>query len=97
VGLEPLRPPALRALLPALHREGLGVPTSELRAEWAAQRIKGLSFFSASRAGFRGNPGNRIKSLIDQFHYPRLGPGQMWDAMTIASRPPAARFGSALP
>ncbi len=59
-----------------------GVPTSELRAEWAAQRIKGLSFASAARAAFFGNRGNKVKSLITKFHYPRLGPGQMWEAMT---------------
>jgi hypothetical protein len=41
-----------------------GVPCTELRAEWAAQRIKGLSFFSAAKAAFFGNRGNKIKSLI---------------------------------
>jgi protoporphyrinogen oxidase len=61
-----------------------GVPASEIRAEWAAQRIKGLSFFSAARAAFFGNRGNKIKSLISEFNYPRFGPGQMWDAMTAA-------------
>jgi protoporphyrinogen oxidase len=61
-----------------------GVPASEIRAEWAAQRIKGLSFFSAARAAFFGNRGNKIKSLISEFNYPRFGPGQMWDAMTSA-------------
>ena len=58
-----------------------GVPTTELRAEWAAQRIKGLSFFSAAKAAFFGNKGNKIKSLIEEFHYPRFGPGQMWETM----------------
>ena len=58
-----------------------GVPASELRAEWAAQRIKGLSFFSAAKAAFFGNKGNKIKSLISEFHYPRFGPGQMWETM----------------
>src|SRR3954453_19696255 len=58
-----------------------GVPCTEIRAEWAAQRIKGLSFFSAARAAFFGNKGNKIKSLIDKFNYPRYGPGQLWDAM----------------
>jgi protoporphyrinogen oxidase len=61
-----------------------GVPTSEIRAEWAAQRIKGLSFFSAAKAAFFGNKGNKVKSLISEFNYPRFGPGQMWDAMTLA-------------
>jgi protoporphyrinogen oxidase len=59
-----------------------GVPTTEIRAEWAAQRIKGLSFFSAAKAAFFGNKGNKIKSLIDKFQYPRYGPGQMWEQMT---------------
>jgi protoporphyrinogen oxidase len=58
-----------------------GVPTTELRAEWAAQRIKGLSFTSAAKAAFFGNKGNKIKSLIEEFHYPRFGPGQMWETM----------------
>ena len=59
-----------------------GVPCTELRAEWAAQRIKGLSFFSAARSAIFGNKGNKIKSLIDSFQYPRYGPGQMWETMT---------------
>ncbi len=59
-----------------------GVPTSEIRAEWAAQRIKGLSFTSAAKAAFFGNEGNKVKSLIQEFHYPRYGPGQMWETMT---------------
>jgi protoporphyrinogen oxidase len=58
-----------------------GVPCTELRAEWAAQRIKGLSFFSAAKAAFFGNRGNKIKSLINKFNYPRYGPGQLWEAM----------------
>src|ERR1044071_8904562 len=58
-----------------------GVPTTELRAEWAAQRIKGLSFWSAAKAAFIGNGDNKTKSLISEFHYPRFGPGQMWETM----------------
>ncbi|MDQ3678439.1 MAG: NAD(P)/FAD-dependent oxidoreductase [Actinomycetota bacterium] len=57
-----------------------GVPTSELRAEWAAQRIRSLSFARVVRAALLGD-GRDVHSLIDEFHYPRLGPGQMWDAM----------------
>jgi protoporphyrinogen oxidase len=56
-----------------------GVPASEIRAEWAAQRIKGLSLTSAARDAIFGNGG--VKSLIRQFHYPRYGPGQMWETM----------------
>ena len=58
-----------------------GVPTTEIRAEWAAQRIKGLSFFAAAKSAFFGNRGNKIKSLISEFNYPRYGPGQMWEQM----------------
>src|SRR5690242_3852629 len=63
-----------------------GVPTTEIRAEWAAQRIKGLSFWSAAKAAFLGNKGNKIKSLIGEFNYPRYGPGQMWEKMTTRIR-----------
>jgi protoporphyrinogen oxidase len=59
-----------------------GVPATEIRAEWAAQRIKNLSFFSAAKSAFVGNRGNRITSLISEFNYPRYGPGQMWEQMT---------------
>ncbi|HUR86736.1 MAG TPA: NAD(P)/FAD-dependent oxidoreductase [Solirubrobacteraceae bacterium] len=57
-----------------------GVPTSEIRAEWAAQRIRTLSFSRVVRAALL-NDGGDVHSLIEQFHYPRLGPGQMWEAM----------------
>jgi protoporphyrinogen oxidase len=59
-----------------------GVPADEIRAEWAAQRIRGLSFFAAARAAFLGNRGEKIKSLISEFNYPRYGPGQMWERMS---------------
>jgi len=58
-----------------------GTPCTEIRAEWAAQRIKGLSFVSAAKSAFFGNKGDKIKSLISEFHYPRFGPGQMWETM----------------
>ena len=58
-----------------------GVPCSEIRAEWAAQRIQGLSLM---RALLSATPLNRragqIKTLLQEFRYPRLGPGQMWEA-----------------
>jgi protoporphyrinogen oxidase len=54
-----------------------GIPCAEIRAEWAAQRIKGLSFTTAvANALFRRR---NVRSLIEEFHYPRLGPGQMWE------------------
>jgi protoporphyrinogen oxidase len=58
-----------------------GIPCTEIRAEWAAQRIQGLSL---AKAILSTTPLHKraahIKSLIDAFQYPRLGPGQMWEA-----------------
>ena len=59
-----------------------GNPTSELSADWAAQRIKGLSLLGAVVNALKGRPkagDATIKTLIDTFSYPRLGPGQMWE------------------
>jgi protoporphyrinogen oxidase len=56
-----------------------GIPTSEIRAEWAAQRIKGLSLFSAIRNALFKPRGEQIKTLIEEFHYPRRGPGMLWE------------------
>jgi len=54
-----------------------GVPCSEIRAEWAAQRIKSLSLTGVILNAFFKS-GNHT-SLIERFRYPRLGPGQMWE------------------
>ena len=57
-----------------------GIPCTELSAEWAAQRIRGLSLLSAvTTMLFR--PRHAIRTLIEQFDYPRLGPGMMWEAV----------------
>lgn len=57
-----------------------GISTKELKAEWAAQRIKNLSLKSAVFSMFL-KPGSIITTLIEQFEYPRLGPGMMWEAV----------------
>jgi protoporphyrinogen oxidase len=58
-----------------------GIPCTEIRAEWAAQRIQGLSLARAiASAASMNKRSTKIKSLIDEFRYPRLGPGQMWEA-----------------
>ena len=54
-----------------------GIPCSELKAEWAAQRIKDLSLKTALLHMFL-KPKTTIKTLIDEFEYPRFGPGLMW-------------------
>jgi protoporphyrinogen oxidase len=56
-----------------------GIPTSEIRAEFAAQRIKGLSLFSAVWNALFMPKNTDIKTLIEEFHYPRRGPGMMWE------------------
>jgi protoporphyrinogen oxidase len=58
-----------------------GIPCSGISADWAAQRIRGLSFYGAVKSALFPGSGNKIKTLIDSFHYPRLGPGQMWEAV----------------
>ena len=55
-----------------------GIPCSELKAEWAAQRIKDLSLKTALLTMVI-KPRNTIKTLIEEFEYPRLGPGMMWN------------------
>lgn len=58
-----------------------GIPCTEISAEWAAQRIKGLSLIKALRTAFFGSDG-KVKSLIDQFQFPRLGSGQLYDKIS---------------
>lgn len=62
-----------------------GLRCTEISADWARQRIKGLSLRSAVVNALRLDrlrPGKKqvIKTLIEQFRYPRLGPGQLWEA-----------------
>jgi protoporphyrinogen oxidase len=59
-----------------------GVPASSIQADWAAQRIKNLSLGRAVLNAVvpkRGD-GDQITSLIEEFRYPRFGPGMMWEA-----------------
>jgi protoporphyrinogen oxidase len=61
-----------------------GMPCNEISADWAAQRIKGLSLgsaiYNALFSNSNKNKGDKtIKTLIDTFRYPRKGPGMMWE------------------
>jgi protoporphyrinogen oxidase len=62
-----------------------GVPPSALSADWGAQRIRGMSLWSAlwepvrSRWRGRRHRAAQVTSLIEEFQYPRLGPGMMWE------------------
>lgn len=58
-----------------------GRPCTEIRADWAAQRIKNLSLGKALREVFFKHKGKeQITTLIGSFHYPTQGPGMMWEA-----------------
>src|SRR5512132_2675006 len=61
-----------------------GMSCKDISADWAAQRIKGLSLGSAIRNGLlpkrvSNSRKHVVKSLIDSFRYPRKGPGMMWE------------------
>jgi protoporphyrinogen oxidase len=59
-----------------------GMPCHEISAEWAAQRIKGLSLLQAVKSALlqkQSRNGPVIKTLIDAFDYPKKGPGMMWE------------------
>jgi len=61
-----------------------GMSCKDISADWAAQRIKGLSLWEAVKnaalraLGIQGK-GGKIKTLIEEFLYPRQGPGMMWE------------------
>ncbi|RIV83642.1 NAD(P)/FAD-dependent oxidoreductase [Aurantiacibacter zhengii] len=66
-----------------------GMPCNEMSADWAAQRIKGLSLWGAVIDGLKRSlglnklndgSGTQAKTLLETFRYPRLGPGMMWEA-----------------
>ncbi|NCT94952.1 MAG: NAD(P)/FAD-dependent oxidoreductase [Chitinophagaceae bacterium] len=69
-----------------------GIPCKEISADWAAQRIKGLSLSSAIwNAVFKpsrkaGDKDKVIKTLIDSFRYPKQGPGMMWEVCAAKSQ-----------
>ncbi|MEL6171104.1 MAG: NAD(P)/FAD-dependent oxidoreductase [Pseudomonadota bacterium] len=54
-----------------------GIPANTIRADWAAQRIKNLTLSKAVWNAIFGT--NDTASLIEEFQYPRLGPGMMWE------------------
>lgn len=62
-----------------------GMSCDEISADWAAQRIKGLSLSTALWGALKRSFGIRpkksvVKSLIESFHYPRRGPGMLWES-----------------
>jgi protoporphyrinogen oxidase len=56
-----------------------GIPCTEIKAEWAAQRIMDLSLISAVKDALFKPQKETIKTLINSFHYPPRGPGMLWE------------------
>lgn len=59
-----------------------GVHPRYLSKDFTSQRVKGISFMSALKDALKKSLGikdNNIKSLIEQFKYPKYGPGMMWE------------------
>ncbi|MDD5751762.1 MAG: NAD(P)/FAD-dependent oxidoreductase [Candidatus Peribacteraceae bacterium] len=69
-----------------------GIPCSQIRADWGAQRVKGLSLRRAVvhavkdllSSDFKKAQEERETTLITRFYYPKFGPGQMWE--TVAAQ-----------
>ena len=61
-----------------------GIHPSKIDPSWGAQRVKGLSLWKALVNVFIPKGGKRETSLIDEFIYPKKGPGQLWE--TLAGR-----------
>ena len=64
-----------------------GISCNEIKAEWAAQRIKGLSLMTALKEAILKDQNRHkdkkelVKTLIDEFDYPKFGPGMMWQRL----------------
>jgi protoporphyrinogen oxidase len=68
-----------------------GMSCSKISADWAAQRIKGLSLGTAIRNALMPKPSGSdrskvVKTLLESFRYPRLGPGMLWEACAAKVR-----------
>ena len=59
-----------------------GISCSILDADFAAQRIKKLSLFEAIKGAFLGNRGNKHRTLVDEFAYPKLGAGDIYNRLS---------------
>jgi protoporphyrinogen oxidase len=82
-----------------------GVPCTEIQADWGAQRIKNLSLFRAAweavkpkRLRLRTSKAKQVTSLIEEFNYPKFGPGMMWErcAELVTAQGTRIEFGSAV-
>ena len=63
-----------------------GIHPSKISPEWGAQRVKGLSLWKAIVNIFIPKGGKKETSLIEEFFYPKRGPGQLWEALATSLR-----------
>lgn len=68
-----------------------GMPCEAIGAQWAAQRIRGLSLYAALADALRRGSGGQ-RTLATEFLYPRLGPGMLWERMRAAAEAAGAEF-----
>lgn len=62
-----------------------GMDCTEIGADWAAQRIKNLDLRKAVLSMLvpkAASKKDQVTTLIEEFYYPRYGPGQMWERVT---------------
>jgi protoporphyrinogen oxidase len=72
-------PRLYRAFFKTYTEKVWGIPCNKIRAEWAAQRIKGLSLVVAVTNALLGY--QKARSLTSKFYYPLRGPGMMWERL----------------
>lgn len=70
-----------RIFLKAYPEKVWGSPCSEIESEFGAQRIQGVTLMAAVKNAIFKPKGNKIKSLIDEFDYPKYGAGMMYTEM----------------
>ena len=61
-----------------------GIKCTAIDADWAAQRIKTLTLMGAVKSAIFGNKGNKHKTLVDQFAYPKNGTGTLYERAAAA-------------
>ena len=84
---QPFRPQAVFDVLRGLHGEAVGPPPLPDLRRLGAQRVKGLSIMGVLKNAFQKLlPKKRSNaevetSLIEEFWYPKYGPGQLWETV----------------
>lgn len=58
-----------------------GVSCNRISVEWASQRIKGLDAIEVIKNALMGGKNKKIKTLVEEFDYPKFGAGQMYETM----------------